>query len=473
MQHDKNLENKLQNWKNKAITRGKKLRELKAKLKRMEKSNGSMKKKIRELKSSPRSSPDFSTKNFDSSPKPSRHHYSSFLIGMCLSLRSRSNCSLRGCIESLKLFFESAGVDWTLPSYTTLRNWELKKGYFHLYHEEHAPGKWIYIVDESMNIGQESIMLVQGVRHENWQADKPLSFQDVEPLLVGVKSSWKWNDLHCELKKLEASGHECAYVVSDGGPNLVKCFDELSWTRIEDCGHSLGNLLEKQYKKDPEFEAFSKACSGFKKKITMSEYAAYMPPTQRRKGRFMNLMPLAEWAHKTLELIDAPQFDRSPKLWGWLNWIESYRAFISELYQASKAVEVLCTILKNNGLSLQSAQEYSTWVEQVKPPEWIVEGSKAYLERNLAILPEEEICLCSSDIIESTFGKFKAKMTKSPARGITESCLSIANYGRENTNETVKMAMEKVKLSDIDAWREEHIKENLARKCRNLYQKVA
>jgi hypothetical protein len=490
MQHIKSLNVKVQKLAKKANGLAEENRYLKRELKRIRSSQALWKEKAKDRRkllfryerqmkphrvgsgaedSRPRERESFSGVRMQEN-RPGRHRYSSFVISLCLCIRLSGNCSLRGGVEVLREVSRCLGLDMDLPSFTSIRNWELKKSYYHLYKEVPASGSYIFILDESICIGKESVLLILAVPEGCWQAGKSLGFADVRPVYIGVEPSWKAARIGAQLGQLLHRGMRCAYVVSDGGNNLCRCFKDLGWIRIEDCFHALGNLLEKRYEKDPHFEEFSRLSGQFKRRVSISAYAAFMPPAQRSKGRFLNLAPLAEWAYKTLKLMERPDFQADDKLRQWLAWLLDFKPFIEELHCACQAFHQLCFILKPDGLSRQSAALCRKALEECRAPAWFTQGAQAYLNRNLEHATGDKPLLCSSDVIESLFGKYKATVKNSSAGGVTESCLNIAGWGKPLDEHTVTQAMEAVCLKDIHTWRNENLRQNINQKRRELYR---
>jgi len=80
------------------------------------------------------------------------------------------------------------------------------------------------------------------------------------------------------------------------------------------------------------------------------------------------------------------------------------------------------------------------------------------------------VWLCSSDIIESMFGTFKNRLAKNSAGGLTEGCLSIANYGKYFQPKDVIAPMENTKTIDILKWREENLPISMLRKRAAIFK---
>ena len=80
-----------------------------------------------------------------------------------------------------------------------------------------------------------------------------------------------------------------------------------------------------------------------------------------------------------------------------------------------------------------------------------MEEAKGYLERLDAKDKElgEDFLLCSSDIIESYFGKFKAKINPNGRSGLTEFIFTIATFGKHFSEEETKDALETIKCREL------------------------
>ena len=80
-----------------------------------------------------------------------------------------------------------------------------------------------------------------------------------------------------------------------------------------------------------------------------------------------------------------------------------------------------------------------------------IENIKVYLE-NLDTKNKdlnEEFLLCSSDIIESYFGKFKTKINPNSRSGLTEFIFTIATFGKTFSIEETQNALESIKCKQL------------------------
>jgi len=92
-----------------------------------------------------------------------------------------------------------------------------------------------------------------------------------------------------------------------------------------------------------------------------------------------------------------------------------------------------------------------------------------YLKETLMQLPDEKKLLCTSDIIESSFGKYKNYMSQNSMAGITDLSLCLATFTNQLDATELKAGLEKTKMSDLKKWSEDNIGEtNFSRRKKAL-----
>jgi len=128
--------------------------------------------------------------------------------------------------------------------------------------------------------------------------------------------------------------------------------------------------------------------------------------------------------------------------------------------------------IKRNGLSAETTNKVRQIINQESCPVFFKKGVEAYLNEASVLLKEYEQIICCSDIIESHFGKFKNKQRMNPEKAITMNCLSIANYGKTMESKEIKEAFEKIKIVDLQKWKEEKKLKTRISKKNELYKNV-
>lgn len=402
------------------------------------------------------------------SAKPKHHSYGSLLISMLIQMRQQGNCSLRACIGVMKILVLVLGLEIKIPCASSILNWEKKLGLYNLKNKKDSGTTQAIILDESISIGTEKILLTLGVDLENYTFGQALNFSDMNLLDLAIGSSWKGEEISARLEQLKQD-YVIDYAITDGGTNLIKSLKDSQINRVADCTHAIGNILKRQYNNCAHFQSFSKQCGVFKRQVQLSNYAEFAPPKQRVKGRFLNLQYLANWAYNMLEILDL-KTGLAPKIQYQLAWLKDYRSLVDDIYHQSLLMNKLFGVLKNKGLNNHTYEECLVLLETEQSTAIFRKQVKEYLTTNMTLLEERQSLICCSDIIESYFGKYKNIATKNGQSIITDACLCMANFSQKFDQNFVKMAMENTKIVDLQEWNNTNCSESIFKKKKALFK---
>jgi hypothetical protein len=251
-----------------------------------------------------------------------------------------------------------------------------------------------------------------------------------------------------------------AYIVSDQGNNLRRAYKQGGYIAVSDCSHAFARALESLYKDSEPFKTFCVTCSQLRKKWVLSQWAAYMPPAQRTKARFMNVAPLLEWARACLERFESFPVEVQTEI----AFLRDEREWIEEFCTILETTRKLTHSLKIKGFSIAKKEKMLACLEPLQTLNQRIwaKSIQQYLESlaNNPILNEplsennlerdsSKRIFCCSDIIESTFGKFKLKMNPKNPQPMTPFLLTMANFGTDLSQQTIQEALQGVKNSQI------------------------
>ena len=124
----------------------------------------------------------------------------------------------------------------------------------------------------------------------------------------------------------------------------------------------------------------------------------------------------------------------------------------------------LCSL--PNGSTNKIAARKKPWVKRLQD---FIAG---FLDEQLSLVPQKKTILCTSDIIESAFGKYKSYINNNPMVGITDLSLVIAAFTSDLNAEMIKKAMEEVKVNDIKNWNKINIGQTNFQKRQQVLKKV-
>lgn len=222
------------------------------------------------------------------------------MIAICCKLYARLGCGLRGIGKVFDTISEELPfLLGEAPSHTTIADWIRVYG-LALYSQackEIAGMRYAIIVDESITIGSQKLLLVLGVPAEH--LERPLQHSDVRVLGIEVASSWPACDVELVLRNIiDTVGHEPEYVLSDNGHNLTRATRELNLIHHRDITHTCGCILKEVYGEDPRFLDFTQKLGKIRLQYHLTPLAYLLPPNQRSISRFLNCFKWVEWAEK-------------------------------------------------------------------------------------------------------------------------------------------------------------------------------
>jgi len=435
---------KANRWKDKAIYRRKENEKLRKRLKELKSSREGWKDKCKALKSRENKS------SLISEQKASRHQYSLAIVILIVELYKYGGMSLRSCRHSLICMFLSMGLSCRVPSHSSIRNWLCKCGIYRVQNYSHTSGDYIIYIDESITFGSDKILLILGIAKSKITFEGSLTHQDMEVLYVGISKEWKADKIHEIVAKVTKSKN-ILYAVSDEGRNLVRAYKLLICSHIKDCTHKLANYIKAIYEKDELFESFRKLIGKLRQAWNLSKSKSdYMPPSMRGKLRFANIFPCVNWANKMLTNWAALSKEIQEKL----SFLKVNRAFIQSLIDVEMIFKTVNSKLKNEGFGMTQKQEILAVLEKLEVGEkaniFLANCKEylAYLAEQLTELNQENL-LCTSDIIESYFGKFKTKINSNSRSGLTEFIFTIATFGQSFSTAEAKKALETVQCKQL------------------------
>lgn len=395
-----------------------------------------------------------------SSERPCYHQYNLHLIQYLLCLLLESGIGFRTASKSSLIENRIYSDYKKTPSHTTLQNWVYKVGYHELTRPKEKASDWIIILDHSIQLGSSKILVIYGIHSDNYDFSRALTYTDLTPLVIKIQSSWNSTQMKEELLSLQEKIGHIAYAVADHCGNLRKGLELAGIPQIHDISHRIALLLEKRYLKDDDFIKFNQGLSRMRSKLVQSSLAHLVPVSPRKKSIYQNLGKTARWASGILNALHGGKLSEAEIRA--VEWMLPYEPLVDELENLNRTISRMEECVKNRGLSKNTIMEMNAMVNQSQKElsdkgMRIIHKIMEYCKETSGMLPEYKKLLCTSDIIESAFGKYKNLSSENPMACVTKMVLALAAITVEITTETVKNVLEEVKLKDIDKWEKDYI----------------
>lgn len=391
------------------------------------------------------------------------------MVSLCVAFYTRLSVGSRQVVGIFNILNEFMGdMFGKVPAYTTIGYWAKELG-LSVYKEAcglFKDRRYALIVDESMMIGSEKLLLTLAVDADH--KGHAITEKDIVVVDISIARSWNGESIKDVLEKVAKKiGHAPEYVISDNGSTVRKAVRESGFKHHLDISHSLGMFLERVYKKDPDFQRLSDEVQMARLKYNMQDVAFVQPPSQRSVARFMNMSKWIEWASRMQYVYHTLQNDIKEVY----KFIPDNAALVDELSEVMECITKIEHDIKANGISYESAARCKRLVintimngneRQRKVGTYILE----YLDSEVSFMGEKEQHNASSDSVESTFGVTKAMMSDDKLVGVTTMILVIPlrlRLAEENSrvNFKFKERLEQERHWHIKQWANENLSPNL------------
>jgi hypothetical protein len=396
------------------------------------------------------------------------HGYSPVIVCLFLQLVLAAGVSMRGASRVIAIISEALGLALPMPHWTTGRLWLLRLGHATLTTELVKADDWAWLVDHSVQIGQEKCLVILGIRLIDLpRRGQCLRHEDLELIELLPAKSWTRPEVDQALENAIArTGRAPRAIVSDHGSDLsggIALFQQRHRRTVDiyDAKHKAACLLKGRLEKDPCWQEFQTRIGQTRCAVQQTELAYLTPPATRPKARFMNQGPQLTWARRILAILRDPppsvrQSTRVQRLEEKFGWIRSFDAEVVEWSQWQQVVDVAVTLVNRQGIHRGAASVLAKQLSQLdacKPSGKQLAGELVEFVRSeeLKARPGERFP-GSTEVLESCFGKFKHLEKQQSRGGFTQLLLGFGAQLAKLSTETVRQAMHASRTIDVTAW---------------------
>ena len=391
---------------------------------------------------------------------------------------------MRGSSVVMRTIFNFLSLPHLTPSWYTGRLWMMRIGLYKLNMAKEKADDWIWIIDHSVQMGIEKLLLILCIRKKDLPVGRALNFSDVEVLdLQPVKKS-NGEIVYRQLESNIAKTGVPVEIISDHGSDLKKGIDtflekheEVAY--VHDIKHAIANILKKELGCNELWKEFISLCASSKRKLQQTLLAAIAPPNQRSKSRYMNLRSIIVWAQNILCFISNKN---EVKVNGFeytlvnekLGWIVKFSCSIVAWTQILDIAEKAESYVREKGLFKGASQKFEKSIEGLK----LSGQAKSIKEKLIKLIEIEsekasqfETLLGTSEIIESVFGKFKNVEQEQTKSGITGLTLALPAFIGKLTPSLIYDALIMVPTDMVYKWQKKYIGKSLQSQRKGIFGK--
>jgi len=360
-----------------------------------------------------------------------------------------------------------------VPAPNTAESWLLRLGLHELLRCKEKADDWVFIVDHTLQLGAMKCLVIVGLRLSVWnKLTAPLRHQDLTLLTLEPVEKSSGEIVH---RQLEAAAEKVGVpvaILSDEGSDITGGADQFRGNHpttqvLHDIAHKAAVVLKHELLADPRWELFVKHCGQTQPRVKQTELGHLAPPTQKVKGRYMNLGPLIGWGARMLRLVETPEADRPAdlnltRLAEKFGWIRDFRQALVDWSDLQAVKDHVLDYARVAGYHVDAAGELRLQLESVAhtPP-----GQRAaaklveFVHEQSSEVPTNHSLPASSEVLESLIGKGKRMQGQHSRGGFTKLILGMAASVVQITEDRVREALEAVPHNHLLKW----IQENLGR----------
>ena len=368
------------------------------------------------------------------------------------------------------------------PCFTTVKRWAEKLGYYKLNRPRKRKNGWTVILDASIQMGDQKCLVILGFQSKDLPVGRALRLDDLEVLAVKITNKLTGDKIYEWLKEVQNKFGEIDAICSDRGPDVMKAVRKFLKNyphsrHVIDTAHRVANFIKAKLENCDRWNSFKKLATQARRTMQNSTVAGAMPPTLRKKARYMNVDSLVKWAEGQLLLLDNPEeiSDDVEEFTKYLGWLQDYRREVAQWSMFVSLCDIAKGLVSKNGVYRNLANEF---IDEIGPIPLDKEGLDFsdeivnFFFANTQDVDDDEVYLGSSEIIESLFGKMKCMEGDQTSFGFTSLVLAaVANVGPLD-KDIVTAAINTVYVKDIEKWSKEQIGTSVQSYRKKLYRKI-
>jgi len=401
---------------------------------------------------------------------PGSHGYG--VATICLFTRLvMTGVSLRGAERVMTLISEVFGLNIDIPDWTTGRLWLMRLGHAMLTMPLPHADDWAWLVDHSVQIGQEKCLVILGVRLSELPASgEALRYQDMRLVALTPRTSWTRPEVDDALQAATERTGVPRVIVNDYGVDIhggVQLFQERHAATIEiyDIKHKAACLLKKRLEKNPRWQEFQRQVGLTRCAVQQTDVGFLTPPAPKPKARFMNLQPQLEWAEGVLGVLRSPptpvlEWTSVERLQEKFGWLKGFAEELAEWSHWQAVVDLAVTHVNTRGLTRASGEDLRR-----KMPRRPAHPSTAELAKELTSFVATEAKKArvgerlpgSTEVLESCFGKMKELEKQQSRGGFTSLLISFGAMLANGTTEVIEAALKHSGTAAVTRWCKENI----------------
>ena len=410
------------------------------------------------------------------------HHYPLGSVQLLTQLVLQCSVSQRAAVAILQLLQPWLPGQPKAPHPNTARMWLLRLGLYELKRDKPKADDWVWLIDQTLQLGPFKALAIVGVRHQQWLQDRrPLRHQDLTLLHLQPMQSATAQAVHQAMQQTITAAGVPLQIVSDGGTELLKAITLLQQEHPQviscaDIKHKTALLLKKQLQADPCFAAFVQAANQARAAMNQTSLAHLVPPSLKTKARYLNLGAFIRWGQSTLRYLSCPwpveegEPVDTEKLQEKLGWLREYEQKVEQWSLLLRLAQQTEHYVRYHGYHCHAVRALKARQRTIATDFAAGEQMKEQLVQVVAGQSQgcrpHERRQGSTEVLESLFGKYKHLQRQHSKGGMTAMLLCIGTLLIHKTTDVLRTALESVAATQVAGWLRENLGATLQAKRR-------
>ena len=421
---------------------------------------------------------------------PKGHSYGAKMIALLVEVAKVTGFA--SASKVVKLVFQYLNLKPKLPTGESIRTWARRIGIHVLEDGEQSSRDEYWVVDHSSQVGKETLLAISRLRISDLPPPgETLSRDKLKVIHLLVGKNWTRDRMREVYRELAKKRGRPAGLLTDGAVELYEPVDV--WEKdgknpvktIRDFKHVAANCLQRLIAKSDSWQKFNKHLNLARCQIQQTELAAFTPPRQKTKARFMNLGPTIKWAAMaSWHLSHAHSASRksitAARMNQKLGWLRSFRNDLDCWAQCEAIMNHSLGFCERHALALGASQQLEESLEETFGPgdELCGIATKMRSEvlnycRNIeSDLDTNERVWTLTDNLESIFGGFKQLERQQSKGGFTSLIGALPLVNTTVTAQLVREALSNISVKKMIHWTDNKLGTTLTSKRQLAYKEA-
>lgn len=403
---------------------------------------------------------------------PKGGQYSVAFMRLWTRLVTVANVPLAGVAEVLLVVGDYLGHRLPCPDATTGRLWLLRQGWAQLTQPLEQTADWIWIVDHTVQIGPQKVLVVTGLRVAHFPpVGQSLKQSDLHLIALVPQVTANQHTIHQELERAIARTGVPRAILSDHGADLaggIRLFRQRhpETQDFYDVTHKLACLLKFRFESDVRWPAFVSAMGKCKNSVAQTDLAGLQPTRLRPKARFMNLSAVIQWGQKIHGLVQRCRAGTAAakvpavKVLDKFGWIQEFAPALAEWNEWLQVRDAALGHVRSEGYSATTGDRLQTQLAVIATAYVSSQTLRTAITefvRGQCHGVFSERFPASSEVLESAFGKWKQLERQQSQGGFTGLILGFGALLARTCNRGLRPAWERAKTRNVQDWIQSHL----------------